>query len=299
MADEVRDRAVLRGHGSLAFLRMSRPIVLSAALLANLAGLSMAYHDVGTLNLAGAALSMAILLLATTMGHLFDEYADMDTDALSRRTLISGGSGILPSGVVPPSWALHGATYCGLGSLLLTAFGFLTGLLTFSFLAMLLAAIVLGYCYSMPPFRLIRRGWGELDNALLGTMMFLSGYLPQAGALTQEVIIRSIPVFLAIMVNLVGVHWPDREADAQVGKRTLAVRLNERSFLLFPALMAAAYSAVMLAHSLFTPEMLVAYALTLPVGLWAHLEFRRTGSPFPGSFFMVAVLMANIIGWSL
>jgi 1,4-dihydroxy-2-naphthoate polyprenyltransferase len=284
---------------ALAVLRLSRPTILLAGVVANLAGLAMAHYALGTVDLRAAALSLMVLLMATAMGHFLNEYADVDTDSLTRRTLISGGSGVLPSGIIDPAWALMGAGLCALGSLLLTISGLLTGLLSFSYLAMVLLAIVLGYCYSMPPLRLERKGWGEVDNAFLGTLMFLSGYLPQAGTLSLDVAIWSAPIFLSIMVNLIGVHWSDRVADEAVGKRTLIVRLGERSMLLFPALLVVTYSVIVVLRSAFPSVLLGAYALTVPVGIWAYRTFRRTGSPYPGSAFMVAVLLGNLIGWSL
>jgi 1,4-dihydroxy-2-naphthoate octaprenyltransferase len=292
-------RGVSKRSKALAVLRMARPLILVAAVMANLAGLSMAHYEVGEVDWGRAVLGMLIVLSATAMGHYLDEYADVDTDSITRRSLISGGSGVLPSGLVPSTWALLGGLFVGLCSLMLTLYGFLSGLLSVDFLIMFLVALVLGYCYSMPPLRLERRGWGEMDNALLGTLMFFSGYLPQTGGFTTTAIVRSVPVFLAIMVNLIGVHWADREADELVGKRTLIVRLKGRSLWLFLALLVAIYFYLVLFSDSFSPEMLAAYLLTVPIAAWAFLAFRRTGSPFPGSYFMASVLLANVIGWSL
>jgi 1,4-dihydroxy-2-naphthoate octaprenyltransferase len=284
---------------ALAVLRMSRPFILIAAVMANLAGLSMAYYEVGTIYLGKAVLGMLIVLSATVMGHFFDEYADVDTDTITQRTLFSGGSGVLPSGIVPPTWALLGGFLTGLGSLVLTVYGVLAGLLSVDFLIIFLVAVVLGYSYSMPPLRLERRGWGELDNAFLGTLMFFSGYLPQTGSFSTISLIASVPVFLAIMVNLIGVHWADREADLLVGKRTLIVRLKDRSQWLFLVLLVVMYLYILAFSGSFPPQMLGAYLITVPVALWAFQAFRRTGNPFPGSFFMASVFVANIIGWIL
>lgn len=88
---------------AIAVLRLSRPIILLAAVMANLAGLAMAYHLMGAVDLRTAALSMMVLLLATAMGHFLNEFADGDTDSLTRRTLVSGGSRVLPSGTVDPA----------------------------------------------------------------------------------------------------------------------------------------------------------------------------------------------------
>jgi 1,4-dihydroxy-2-naphthoate octaprenyltransferase len=283
----------------LAIVRMSRPLILVAAVLANLAGLAMAYYDQGGVDWGVATLGMIIVLLATAMAHYLDEYADKDTDSLTTRTLLSGGSGVLPSGIVPPSWALIMAFLTGMSALLVTLWAFIDGILSSSYLYMFLAAMLLGYSYSMPPLQLARRGWGELDNAFLGTLMFFSGYLPQVGDISTTATIRSIPIFIAVLVNLIGTHWADRQADEQVGKVTLIVRLKGRSMILFPTLLVAMYAFVLLFLDVFPPTMLAAYLLTIPVAIWALIAFKRHGSPIPGSLFMVSVLVANIVGWSV
>ncbi|MDI6723195.1 MAG: hypothetical protein QMD61_00960 [Methanobacterium sp.] len=37
-----------------------------------------------------------------------------------------------------------------------------------------------------------------------------------------------IPIVFAVFVNLLGVHWADRDANASVGKKTLVVNLGNR-----------------------------------------------------------------------
>lgn len=278
---------------------MFRPLILGAAVLANLAGLSMAHHVLRVVDAPTAILGMAVVLLATSMGHLFDEYSDVDTDSLVQRTPFSGGSGVLPSGAVPRSWALVAAAACGLASLATGVGGLFMDILNQDYVVMLVTAMALGYSYSMPPLRLERRGWGEIDNALLGTLMFLSGYLPQVGTLSVEAVIWSVPVFLAVMVNLIGVHWADREADAMVGRRTLVIRLGGRSVDLFLVLLATLFVYLSIMHESFPAAVLTAYALTLPVGLWTYWSFRRGGGPLPGSAFMTTVLVGNMVGWLL
>lgn len=272
---------------------------MSAAVLANLAGLAMAHHDLGEVDYGVAALGMAIVLAATAMGHYLDEYADQDTDSLTRRTLISGGSGVLPSGAIDPRWALVMSVALGGVAVAMTIMGYLMGLLNSSYLLMLGVAMILGYSYSMPPLRLARRGWGEVTNAFLGTLMFFSGYLPQVGDISVSAALRSLPVFLAILVNLIGVHWADREADERVGKKTLVVLLKGRSVALFLVLLAGMYASVLLFSHLYSTAMLVAYVITVPVALGAFWAFRRDGGPYPGSLLMVSVLLANIVGWSV
>lgn len=291
--------AVYPGGRCLALIRMARPVIITAAVLANLAGLAMAHHDLGEVDYGVAALGMAIVLAATVMGHYLDEYADQDTDSLTKRTLISGGSGVLPSGAIDPMWALVMSVALGGIALALSVMGYLRGLLNSSYLLMLGVAMVLGYSYSMPPLRLARRGWGEVTNAFLGTLMFFSGYLPQVGIISASAALRSLPVFLAILVNLIGIHWADREADERVGKKTLIVLLKSKTVALFSVLLVGMYASILIFAYLYSTAMLVAYVITVPVALWALWAFRRDGGPYPGSLLMVSILLANIVGWSV
>ena len=87
-----------------AMVQMGRPLVIMAGLLAFMAGACMAYWSYGPLDWTILGASLAIMVLAILMGHYANEYADFDTDSITRRTLFSGGSGVLPSGAVPRSW---------------------------------------------------------------------------------------------------------------------------------------------------------------------------------------------------
>jgi len=53
-------------------------------------------------------------------------------------------------------------------------------------------------------------------------------YVPQIGSFHIREIIMLIPIVFAVFVNLLGVHWADRDADASVGKKTLVVSLGNR-----------------------------------------------------------------------
>lgn len=48
-----------------------------------------------------AALGLLITEITNLVAHYAGEYADVDIDLLTRRTIFSGGSGVLPSVVAP------------------------------------------------------------------------------------------------------------------------------------------------------------------------------------------------------
>ena len=208
---------------------MGRPFILIAGLIAYGLGLSIAYHNLGTIKLLPAFLGLLILLMATMMAHYANEYADVDTDTLTRRTWFSGGSGVLPSGIIPTQWALWAAVILAILTIIVTVLSFLSGLLSSQGVLIVFLGMLGGWFYSMPPLQLERTIWGELDNALLGGyLMPLIAYIPQIGVAGLNMFLILTPVFLAVLVNLLGVHWADREADAKVKKNTLVVHLSSR-----------------------------------------------------------------------
>jgi 1,4-dihydroxy-2-naphthoate octaprenyltransferase len=160
--------------------------------------------------------------------HYANEYADYETDALTTPTPYSGGSGVLHATGLGRAFAwraLVGAS--ALATLVLVASA-VAGLPRTA-IGLLSVILVAGVAYSLGP-RLAWRGLGELTNALLGGLVLplygvaVTGTVPDvADALTF------LPFAAIVFANLLATQWPDRRADATVGKRTLAVALRVRT----------------------------------------------------------------------
>ncbi|MDD1764356.1 MAG: prenyltransferase, partial [Methanobacteriaceae archaeon] len=245
---------------------MGRPFILISGFIAYFLGLSIAYHDLGTIQIIPALIGLLILVLATLMAHYANEYADVDTDTLTRRTRYSGGSGVLPSGIIPARWALWSALILAVLTLMVTFLSYWRGLLSSQGVLLVLMGIIGGWFYSMPPLQLERTRWGEVDNALLGGyLMPLIAYIPQVGVADWDLFLILTPIFLAVLVNLLGVHWLDREADAQVGKNTLVVRLRDRVLLFHLVLTVLLYTCTLALLPLVPWQVVVAVFLTTPL----------------------------------
>jgi 1,4-dihydroxy-2-naphthoate octaprenyltransferase len=158
--------------------------------------------------------------------------------------------------------------------------------------------LVLGWCYSMPPLALERTSLGEIDNAFLGGyLMPLMGYVPQVGHITLLSLFVCVPLFLAVLVNLLTVHWPDRAADEAVGKRTLVVRMGKGTARVFEGLIALMMLAI-LSLALAIPWLVVLLTLVSGiVAIWAVRGFRREGRPQYGSLLMASVMILMGLGF--
>lgn len=279
---------------------MARPQMIAAGALVYALGVLMGAHAAGEIRWPAAAAGLIALLAANLCAHFADEYADRDTDALSRRTWFSGGSGVLPSGLIAPSFALRAAWVAGACAVIAAAAFLALGLLSPVACGIVLLGLAGGWCYSMPPLALERRGLGEVTNAALGALLIpLLGFATQRGDLTVEATLGLLPVFAITLANLLGVHWADRRADAAVGKRTLVVILGIRALHLHRILIVLTYALTWaLAGASLPPSVAVAITLTLPISLWATITFTRRERDGASSAAMVALMLAACVGWT-
>lgn len=284
---------------SVAFIRLGRPLVLVAGIMAYALGMSMAFYELGYMDWGLAAVGLFIMATATFMAHYANEYADLDTDTITRRTLFSGGSGVLPAGLLQPNTALNAALALMVISAAATLAGIWSGLLAPIVGIIVMLGILGGWFYSMPPLRLERTWFGELDNSLLGGfLMPLIAFACIVGYIASWAVLACFPVFLAVLANLIGVHWLDRKADEVVGKRSLVVRLGEGSITLHRVVMLLTYIIIVAMMGWELPwEVVVMALITIPLALMASIFFERMSSLGVSSVTMGALMIAMGIGF--
>jgi 1,4-dihydroxy-2-naphthoate octaprenyltransferase len=216
----------------LAFVKLSRPhFLLGGALLFSLG--SVAAGDISWLDYA---LGQAMVTSMQITAHFVNEYADREVDrAVGRRTMFSGGSGVLVSGDLKPEVALWAAwASTTIGVILAVVVGLVSPLAA----GVGLIALAVSWGYSMPPIRLLATGWGELATSLVVVVAVpVIGWAvqqaPASSALWWAVGIL-FPVHLAMMLAF---ELPDLEPDAAAGKRVLGVRLGEARSIRLIAIM--------------------------------------------------------------
>lgn len=287
------------GQRLAALVRLGRPTILPGGILAYALGAAMGYWQQGRFHWTAALAGLAVTEVTNLVAHYADEYADVDTDTITRRTWFSGGSGVLPAGLVPPTWALCMAVALAVLSVLLTATLIAVGVLPAQVSWIVGLGLVCGWFYSMPPLQLERRGLGEPDNAFLGgILMPLMGYTAQTGRPTWAAVLALLPIFLLVLANLLGVHWADREADKAVGKRSLVVMAGRYVRPLHHVLTAAAYLlALALTGAVLPLPVTLALWATLPVSLWATATFARSSGTVPSALAMSLTIAAAACGW--
>lgn len=92
-----------------------------------------------------------------------------------------------------------------------------------------LAGFALAVIYSMPPFKLCYRGFGEIAVGIaFGPVIVMGMYVLITGRFDMLPFLVSIPIAL-IIINVLWINqFPDYEVDKEHGKRNLVVRLGKR-----------------------------------------------------------------------
>ena len=240
----------------------------------------MALYDGARLNFNVLVWGQVAVTAVQIMTHYSNDYFDLAADRANLTpTRWSGGSGILPAGLLSPKLALAMAVAAGLlalGASMWLALALPTGRLA---LPLLLMALLLAWNYSAPPLQLHSTGIGEAVAAvLIAGLTPIIGYYLQVGTLTLLPLLAVMPLIVLQSMMLLLIEFPDARGDAAVGKNTLVVRLG-------PARAARLLQALIAMHVLLIPLLalaglppLVAGALALfnaPGLLWLLLRLQQ------------------------
>jgi 1,4-dihydroxy-2-naphthoate octaprenyltransferase len=294
---------------ALVGFKSSRPQQLLLIVGLYALGIKIALEHGATPSADTLAAGLAALLPVSASVHYVNEYADYETDALTDRTPFSGGSGALQETGLPRSVTLWAGSLALAAGTVLTAFFLLTDTLPRDAAVLLVVSAVLGWQYSVPPLALVRRGVGEIDNALLGGLLLPVYGAAVAGGRLAPVALAVVPFTLVVFLNLLEVHWPDREADAAAGKRTLVVRWPSARLRATYAAVAATAALALLALTplgvwpaspLPTPipvPVAVASFAVAPLVAWGWLGYTRRHLPWPSVAAMVGLAAVQFLAW--
>lgn len=281
---------------------MTRPDQLALVVVVYLMGVARAAaagSPPGRVTVVWGALA---LVPAAASVHLVNEYADVETDALTTRTRFSGGSGALVDSGLPRSLALRAAAGALALAVVATVAAVTVGSVPTTAAALVAVIVVFGWQYSVPPLALAWNGLGEVDNAALGGVVLPAyGVAVVADALTLVGIAPFLPLGVLVVGNLLATTWPDRAADAAVGKETLATRWSPaRLRLVHRSTLALGFLGLLALTALGVVPLVVAGAsiLAAPLAVWAALRYTRDESPVPTVLTMVVFVAGQVVGWT-
>ncbi len=294
----------------VSIVKLGRPLFLGGGFILYGLGAAIAAATGHALDGARYALGQGAVTAFQLMTHYANDYFDYEADRANvTPTKWSGGSRVLPSGELPRSVALACSLVCAaLGisiSIALAASG--AGPLVLPTLALV---GLLAWFYSAPPLRLCASGLGELDTALVVTVLvpWLGFYL-QAGTDEAGLKLLALSVVTPALLQLamlLAIEFPDAAGDAATGKRTLVVRLGApRSAALYVAITAFAFGWPAIAYTYGLPARVVA-ALLAPAPLAIWRMFRIADHADPSAFerltfwavgLLVATSALELVAW--
>lgn len=282
-----------------AFIRLSRLKFLAGSLLGFALGAAIARYDGAYIDWQVYVLGQIMVTSFHLMVHYANDYYDRFCDASAERTAWSGGSGALLEGGLSPRIALNAAYVCaGIGAFAIGVFA-ISGAYAPALVGILIA--ILCWSYSAPPMRLLARGWGELDTALIIALLFpLAGYVTFAHAPALRLFASTLPSIAAMLVLMFCVEYPDANSDRASGKMTLVARLGrERARYLIYGGVAAIYASTLVAIALGAVTPLAYFvALTIPIA-WFLCSRAGTENLTDVAASGVALFVATILGSTL
>src|SRR3989442_3598668 len=207
-----------------AWLRVIRLRFLLASVIAVCLGLAINWWQNKTLNAEFAALTFAGVIALHASVDLLNDYWDhkRQIDTQTRRTKFSGGTGVLPEGLLKPNQVYRaGLILLIIGSLIGAYFIYERGIT----IAIILGfAIVSIYFYST---RIVDSGLGELFVTIKGSMIVLGTYFVQSSQITVEPILAGIVSGALSSTALFANSLPHYHPDQAHGSTTLALALGK------------------------------------------------------------------------
>ena len=273
------------------WLLETRPQFLLLSVVLVLLGTSIARHE-GCFDLLKFVLTLIGLLLAHASVNVLNDYFDYKSgiDLETTRTPFSGGSGVLPSGLLKPKGVYIYGVGCLMAALAIGIY------LTFVSGWQLLPLILLGgpviYFYTSHLTKwLAGEFWAGLG---LGMLPVLGTYFVQTGHYSAEAVVASLaPGFLTANLLLLN-EFPDIDADKKGGRYNLVIALGPRNAgRLYAGLIAMTYICIIggVIFKLMPPLSLIAFHSII----FAFKAVRLTLKHYDNVQELLPALKANVL----
>jgi 1,4-dihydroxy-2-naphthoate octaprenyltransferase len=204
----------------------TRPAFLTASAMPVIVGTAAGFAESRQFDAVLFFLALFSTMLLHSGANVANDYFDhiSRNDWLNKNpTPFSGGRRFIQEGILSAKATLLLALFCFAAGAVL---GLVILLITKSVFILWLGLVGLfgGFYYTAPPLKLGYRSLGEIAIAFLfGILPVTGAYYLQTGMFDSAILlpaaIVAILIFLIIFIN----EFPDKDADAAAGKRTLVV----------------------------------------------------------------------------
>ena len=256
------------------WLRVIRVRFLLASVIAVLVGLALNWSQNVSIDYFDAILTFAGVMALHASVDLLNDYWDFKRgiDTQTTRTKMSGGTGVLPEGLLKPSTVYRaGVLFLIIGSLIGSYFVITNGIL----IAIILGFAILSiYFYST---KIVDSGLGEFFVAVKGSMIVIGTFFIQSGEINIESILAGIVIGTLSSLVLFIASFPDHDADKSKGRKTLVIVVGkEKASRLFWAFPLISYTVIVIgvALSLF-PVLSLISLLSFPLIIKSGLGLQK------------------------
>ena len=266
------------------WLRVIRVRFLLASVIAVLVGLALNWSQNYAIDYFDALLTFAGVMALHASVDLLNDYWDFKRgiDTQTTRTKMSGGTGVLPEGLLKPSSVYRaGVVFLIIGALIGSYFVITHGIL----IAIILAFAILSiYFYST---KIVDSGLGEFFVGVKGSMIVIGAFFIQFGEITIESISAGIVIGILSSLVLFIASFPDHDADKSKGRKTLVIVVGKEKarkiFWFFPLI---AYSVIVIGilfnlFPLLSLICLLSFPLIIKSGLGLHQNYNSVNDLVP------------------
>jgi len=257
------------------WFRVIRIRFLLASVIAVSVGLALNWWQNSTIEPFDALLTFAGVMALHASVDLLNDFWDFKRgiDTKTPKTKMSGGTGVLPEGLLKPSSVYRtGIAFLVIGSAIGAYFVITDGII----IAVILGFAILSiYFYST---KIVDSGLGEFFVAVKGSMIVLGTFFIQSGQITIESILAGIVVGSLSSLVLFIASFPDHDADKSKGRKTLVIAVGKQKatklFWIFPFV---SYGAIIFGVSLnLFPVITLITFLSIPLMVKSGFGLKKT-----------------------
>ncbi|HWO75678.1 MAG TPA: 1,4-dihydroxy-2-naphthoate polyprenyltransferase [Bacillus sp. (in: firmicutes)] len=285
--------AVQANKGFKVWWQLMRPHTLTAGFVPVTIGTALALHE-GQINIL-LFLSMLIAsLLIQAATNMFNEYYDYKR-GLDNEESVGIGGAIVRDGVKPETVLGLALSFFGIATLI----GVYICMESSWWLAVIgLICMLVAYLYTGGPLPIAYTPFGEVISGLfMGLIIILLSFYIQAGTVTTESILISIPISILVGAIMLSNNIRDLDGDKENGRKTVAILLGRKKAVTLLATMFTV-SYLWVVGLAFTSEFsfwLLLVFLSIPKAYQAVIGFKGKTKPIEMMPAMKATAQTNTI----
>ena len=273
------------------WLRAIRIRFLLASIIAVSTGLAISWWTGNSIAIFDAILTFLGVLALHASVDLLNDYWDFKRgiDSKTVKTKMSGGSGVLPEGLLDPKQVYRaGIIFLIVGALIGTYFVVTDGIIIGVILAFAILSI---YFYST---KIVNWGLAEVFVAIKGTLIVIGTCYIQTSQINESMILGGIVVGVLSSFVLFITSFPDYDIDKAKGRKTLVISLGlKRSctvFWLFPIIV---YTLTIVSVILDVfPLFCISILLTFPLIIKSGKKLKTFYNKLPG---LISIMSSTLV----